>query len=135
MLISYLLDHERKSLATPIVEAAFANRYRLLVSDELLHELVSRVQRKPYVQSHIKTTDPNGLVEAFSVAAEHVDFSGTAIPKMVRDSDDDYLIALAVAGNADLIITGDHDVLAIADLTPFRILSRRAFADLLHRSG
>ncbi len=131
VLITYLLDRQRKSPATPIVEAALVGRYRLLVSDELLHELASRVERKPYLASRIAPSDVDTLTVVLTGVAEQIDLSMIAIPRIVRDPDDDYLIALAVTGRADILVTGDHDLLQLTDLTSFRIRALRDFADLL----
>jgi predicted nucleic acid-binding protein len=81
---------------------------------------------------NITSADLSVLVNALTVAAERVDLAGIAIPRIVRDPDDDYLIAMAVTGNADVLVSGDHDVLGIANLTSFRIMSMRDFADLLN---
>lgn len=47
-------------------------------------------------------------------------------PRRVRDQDDDYVAALAVAARADVLITGDRDLLEQADLEPSAITSREA---------
>jgi putative PIN family toxin of toxin-antitoxin system len=58
--------------------------------------------------------------------------SQTVVPKpasrlalRVRDADDAWVLASAVAGEADLLVTGDRDLLAIADKAPLPILSPR----------
>ncbi len=45
---------------------------------------------------------------------------------VLRDSSDDYLLALARAGNAEAIITGDKDLLDHAGLRPPAISAREA---------
>jgi putative PIN family toxin of toxin-antitoxin system len=35
------------------------------------------------------------------------------IPNVCRDPDDDEILAIAIAGNADAVVTGDSDLLAI----------------------
>ena len=48
----------------------------------------------------------------------------------VRDSDDLWVLASAAAGGADVLVTGDHDLLEVAD-SPVRILSPRQFWELV----
>jgi len=45
----------------------------------------------------------------------------------VRDSADAWVLASAVAGGADVLVTGDQDLLVIADVAPLPILLPRAF--------
>lgn len=47
-----------------------------------------------------------------------------------RDPKDDYLVALAVSVRADHLVTGDKDLLSLAD-PPIHIVGLRDFADLL----
>ena len=52
----------------------------------------------------------------------------------IRDSDDQWIVASAVAGHADVLIAGDQDLLAVAKQSPVPILSPRGFWEQL-RSG
>ena len=49
----------------------------------------------------------------------------------VRDPDDAWVLASAVAGGADLLITGDADLLSIAAQAPLPVLTPRAFWERL----
>lgn len=49
----------------------------------------------------------------------------------VRDPDDLWVLASAVAGGADMLVTGDADLLAVAAEAPIPILTPRAFWDRL----
>lgn len=53
----------------------------------------------------------------------------------VRDPDDRWVLASARAAGVDVLITGDGDLLAVADQVPFRILSPRAFWDEVRRGA
>ena len=50
----------------------------------------------------------------------------TPSPLAVRDPDDRWVLASAVASKADLLVTGDQDLLAVADQSPFTIVMPRA---------
>jgi putative PIN family toxin of toxin-antitoxin system len=45
----------------------------------------------------------------------------------VRDPDDRWILASAIAGRADVLVTGDRDLLAVADAAPLPILDPRGF--------
>ena len=51
----------------------------------------------------------------------------------VRDPDDRWILASAMAGRADVLVTGDRDFLDIAAKAPLLVLSPRAFWDLLSK--
>jgi uncharacterized protein len=49
----------------------------------------------------------------------------------VRDPDDAWVLASAVAGSADALVTGDKDLLSIAKQAPLTILAPRQLWELL----
>ena len=49
----------------------------------------------------------------------------------LRDADDEAVLAEAVAGGADILVSGDRDLLRIADAAPIPILAPREFWELL----
>jgi predicted nucleic acid-binding protein len=53
----------------------------------------------------------------------------------VRDPGDRCVLASAVAGRADLLVTGDRDLLHVADELPFPVPDPRGFWNLLPRRG
>ena len=53
----------------------------------------------------------------------------------VRDASDRWIIATAVAGTADVLVTGDKDLLAVASDAPLPIIDPRAFWELLRVHG
>jgi len=52
----------------------------------------------------------------------------------VRDPDDRWILASATAGQADVLVTGDRDLLDIAATAPLPILDPRGFWNLLSKS-
>lgn len=78
------------------------------------------------------------LLKRFKATAAQVDVieqllrDQTVIPKpaallslKVRDPDDAWVLASAVAGDADLLVSGDQDLLVLAHRAPLPILSPR----------
>ena len=62
-----------------------------------------------------------GIVEAATVFEDPAD-----IEAVLRDSDDDYLVALARQADAEAIVTGDRDLLDHTGLIPPAISPREA---------
>ncbi len=52
----------------------------------------------------------------------------------VRDPADRWVLATALDGEAEVLVTGDADLLAVAAQTPLRILDPRAFWELLRET-
>ena len=55
-----------------------------------------------------------------------------AVPK--RDPDDQWVLASAVESRADVLVTGDRDLLDIAADAPIKIVDPRGFWDLLRNN-
>ena len=68
-------------------------------------------------------------------ACEIIDRPTAPDPVPVRDPDDGWILASARLARADALITGDGDLLAVADQVPFQILSPRAFWDEVRRGA
>ena len=51
----------------------------------------------------------------------------------IRDRSDRWIVASAMAGEADMLVTGDQDLLVVADGAPLPILSLRAAWERLSR--
>lgn len=55
-----------------------------------------------------------------------------AVPQ--RDRDDQWIVASAVDGRADVLVTGDRDLLDIAADAPIKIVDPRGFWDLVRKN-
>jgi predicted nucleic acid-binding protein len=60
------------------------------------------------------------------------DFRGVVLG---RHESDDKVLQTAVAGQADIILTGDRDLLLLGEHDGIRILSPRQFVELMDRRG
>lgn len=110
VLVSGLLWH-----GTPhrLIEQARAGALILITSPALLAEL-DEVIRRPKFRAILtrSRTDPAQMLDELRRLAEV--FEPPPLPAGVsRDSDDDAVLAVAVASRADLIISGDADLLTL----------------------
>ena len=55
-----------------------------------------------------------------------------AVPE--RDPDDQWVVASAIEGRADVMVTGDRDLLDIAGAAPLKIVDPRGFWDLVRKA-
>jgi putative PIN family toxin of toxin-antitoxin system len=74
-------------------------------------------------------------IDSFLRGYEIVPIPVVAPPASARDPDDDVVLASAIAGNADVLVTGDADLLELSGHFPFPILDPRGFWSMLRGKG
>ena len=111
-----------------IVDRWRDGEFDLIVSTKLLDELLE-VLLRPQFRQLVDESDARGYVLALRGEAVLVDDPEDP-PAVTPDPDDDYLIALAEAGAADLIVSGDSHLTGLAD-APVAVQSPREFLEQL----
>jgi putative PIN family toxin of toxin-antitoxin system len=132
----------RVCLDSNVLVAAFAARG--LCSDLLAHVLGEQHLVVPDI---VRKESVRVLTQKFKLSAEALESvtavldrceaapaSGEPSPVPVRDPDDELVLADAVAAGVQVLVTGDKDLLEIAEQSPIPILSPRAFM-MLTRGG
>jgi uncharacterized protein len=132
----------RVFLDTNVLVSAFATRglcadvmRQVLAEHELvLGEVVLRELRKAL---RVKLKLPPASVTAI----EDLLRESEVIPRPrkpsemdLRDPDDRWVLASAIAGRADVLVTGDRDLLEVAASSPVTIVDPRGFWTLLRKS-
>jgi putative PIN family toxin of toxin-antitoxin system len=109
--------------------------FELVLSTAILEEL-RRVVGYPAVRKRIHASDEElelwlQMLDLLSTPVEVT----TRLPGILRDADDEPILATAVDGRADFIVTGDDDLLALGGHDRIRIVTPRAFLDRLNRTS
>jgi putative PIN family toxin of toxin-antitoxin system len=128
LLVSYLLTH-RPPIAA-LLEEHLLQEHLILVSAVVLLEELDRVLRYPRLQRYYTEEERRRYVALVAALSEVIDLP-ESVPRICRDPDDDWVIACAVAGQADVIVTGDRDLLALGRAGEIPILSAAQFLSLL----
>jgi len=123
----------RVSLDTNVFISAFAARglcadlMRLLLAEhEVLTGEVNVVELRRVLTKRFKATAAQVDVIEQLLRDQTVIPKPTALLSLkVRDPDDAWVLASAVAGEADLLVSGDQDLLVLANRAPLPILSPR----------
>ncbi|MDZ5649405.1 putative toxin-antitoxin system toxin component, PIN family [Nitrospirillum sp. BR 11828] len=126
VLISALLA--TASLPARLVTLWREGRFSLLVSESQLDEL-ARVTRYPKIRARLAPAVAGQLINDLRGIAEIVG----PLPRVSASPDpfDNYLLATAVAGGADFLITGDkQDLLSLRRFEGTKILTVRDFLTL-----
>ena len=133
----------RVFLDTNVLVSAYAARgicadlLRLILAE---HELLTGEVNLAEIRRVLLTKfhAPRTVVDAVEAELR----AGTIVPKPtapstlpVRDPDDRWVLASAVSGMADLLVTGDLDLLSVADQSPIPIVDPRGCWTRLRTSG
>jgi putative PIN family toxin of toxin-antitoxin system len=112
-----------------LFEAFLGDRFTLITGDMQIEEF-SRVTRYPAIRSRIHPAQAGRLLNAIRSLA--VNIKTPPIQSISRDPHDDYLFALAQAGEADYLVTGDKaDVLALERHGRTQIVTVRKLIEIL----
>lgn len=131
ILISYLLTTRDDSPIRIVVKAAITGAYTLLLHEAITTEMIRKVRTKPYLSARITGEDLQMLFEVLWQVADEIEPVLEEIPPVTRDPKDDYLLAYALVGQADYLVTGDDDLLSLGEVTGLKIVRPREFAGLL----
>jgi uncharacterized protein len=102
------------------------NITRLLVSEDTLAELAQTIARDKF-NPYVSLEDRQEFFRLYARLAEWVPISSTV--RLCRDPKDDKFLELAVDGQAQMLVTGDKDLLGLSPhrgveiLTPAAVLA------------
>jgi len=115
-----------RGLCESIMEFCLSE-HEIVLGDDLFDEILRNLR--------LRIKIPKIIVDSIGdLLRERANFSiPVRLPADVcRDPDDIKILGLAVASNADYIVTGDKDLLVLKSFQNIPILSPRSFSDLLH---
>lgn len=130
VLVSYLLTH-RLPFAVLMDHHLARGDFALVTAAELLAEL-DRVLGYPRLERYYTEAEHRRFVALVMALAEVVELPET-IPRVSRDPDDDKVIACAVVGEADVIVSGDRDLLSLERVGDIPILTATRFLELVEQ--
>ena len=95
----------------------------------LSRRLITEIEEQTTKTKFAKYFTPDQAVALVQLLLEVGELHGdqAASPAISRDPDDDYLLALAKRAKADVLLTGDKDLLVLAKHGRTRILNPAAF--------
>ncbi len=127
VLLSALVGNPQAAPAV-LLEAIHEHTVEIIACPTLIAEIRENLT-EPYFRALIDEEEATQAVVAIERIAVMLDDPVDPEP-VLRDSDDDYLLALARCGNAEAIVTGDKDLLDHAGLRPPAISAREAVGRL-----
>ena len=112
-----------------VVEITSGTDHQLVLSEEMVAKL-DEVLTRPYFASRIPDSRRIEFFDRIRKLArpEAVD---KTITGFADDTEDDIVLGTAVAGSADVIVTGDKGLLALNPFRGIAIVTARDFLDLI----
>ncbi len=104
-----------------LLQAGIEGRLRLVTSRHLLDEFEEILEEK-FGFSRAAAVETRAELEVLAEIVGPGD-----VPKVCRDPDDDHVLATATAGSAEVIITGDRDLLVLEWYNNIEILTPAMF--------
>lgn len=129
----------RVFLDTNVLVSAFATRglcadlfRHVLAEHDLITGEVIILELRRVLRDKMNVPAPT-IAAVERVLRDHVVVPKPAKPHPlpIRDQADRWVLASAVAGKADVLVTGDSDLLDMAARAPLRIMDPRGFWDLI----
>jgi putative PIN family toxin of toxin-antitoxin system len=117
-----------RGLAADVVRLVLAE-HELLVPEVVLLEL-ERVLAAKFKLPRTRIAEYVTLLREYEVIAKPAQLLGLE----VRDRADAWVLASAVEGKADVLVTGDQDLLVLGGRAPLPVLDPRGFWELARRT-
>ena len=114
-----------------VVDAWLDGSFRLITSLYQVEELV-HVLSFPRIAKRIRLEDPQvDLILAALLSEAEIVAGRVELPGATRDGKDDAIVACALEGKADFVVSRDQDLLVLGDYEGIRIATPRQFVDML----
>lgn len=114
-----------EGLCSKLLSRAKKKQFALYTCPFVLSEFREKLTRK--FSATVKEADETAaLIEGISVTANPAT-KMVVVTGICRDSDDDNVLACALAANVDYLVTGDPDLLIIETYQGIKIVSPREF--------
>lgn len=101
---------------------------KFLLSEALVNEINEILQRKKF-ERYISTEQREEFLIALVQSAELIEVTETIV--VCRDPKDNHILELAVSGGAEIIVTGDSDLLVLNPFREIQIVTPRDFLSAL----
>ena len=135
LFVSFLLNPAAATPPATIVWAGLAGAFTLLVSERVVAEFQTKIATKAYLAARIAAEDVEAFVALLAEGAEMVPELPEPFPEVGRDRKDDYLFAHALIARADVLVSGDDDLVSFEQIEDVVIVSPARFLAILAERG
>ena len=129
VLASGIVHRHPDAPSVQIIDAWRAGSFELVLSQEILAE-VERALSKPYFRARLSDQQIEQAVTVIRRRTNLVRIS-VQLAGVVRDPNDDIILATALSGDATYLVSGDKALLELGAYQETRIISPREFLAVL----
>jgi uncharacterized protein len=118
-----------RGLPSLLLQAFRQSRFVLIVSDAVYAEYPTVLARPQFASRGLTQVQWEAFLHLVDSDAMFV-APARSLPTVVRDPKDEHILAAAVARRADYLVSGDRDLLVLADepsIAPLRVVTVREF--------
>ncbi len=120
-----------KGLSRALIERAKANEFELCLSPEIIAETQSRLIKHQHLCKQYRYSDEEVAYFISGLRYRATIVSDLPVVQIVRDPNDDFVIATALKAAADYLVAYDKDLLVLGSHNNIQIVKPEAFAQLL----
>lgn len=117
-----------------VLNAVISGQVELVTSEYILAELRRTLETKSYFAERVSPRERETYLARIKEVAILVSPTG-AVSRVVADPDDDPILDAAVSARVEYLVTGDKRILAVNEYSGVKIVTARAFYDLLIAEG
>ncbi len=113
ILVSAFLRPVAGGAAFELLRLAYAGRFALCLSDEILSETADVLLNRRHLRRRYRYSDTDVVAYCRELALHATMVSDLPPITIVRDPSDDMILATAIAAGADYLVTRDDDLLVL----------------------
>ena len=132
VLVSAFLRPHEGGASFDLLHLAAAGAFELVLSDDILEETARVLLTRPHLRRRYQYPDAavviycKGLTEIATVV-----ISDPPSVDVVRDPEDNMIVACAAIAKAEYLVSRDKDLLALGEYSGIRMLTPEAFLSVL----
>jgi putative PIN family toxin of toxin-antitoxin system len=115
----------------PVLQAWRAGSFELIVSEHILDEL-QRTLATAYFSRYLTSTDQQAALDLFRYDATLVELT-VSVQGVATHPEDDAILATALSGHADYLVTNDRQLLRLGVYSSIMIVTPRDFLTILQQ--
>ncbi len=127
VMVSFLIGKRLRKLKDKLSDSSI----KLILTKQLTDEL-KLVTSRPKLRKYFDKQAVSELIELLTIIGLTYEISD--IPNICRDPKDNFLLKLCLVGKADYLVTGDNDLLDLADFEGTKIITANELGLLLEKA-